>query len=278
MTRGTEGPPSLGMRVFGVDPRTMGWFGRHVSYGPHSPSQSRVRSAIILMTCASTVVAAAMVLLILAMTDRHWVVCTSKKSSPPSVVPSVTVYLGLLGGIFEMEQSFFGKVKTPFSFQDTDKYCHDDQCHRLYVAGCLCTTILSLALVSAFCSIVLGTAVQLQLLQVWTEEGPFGTYVSTARCLRQCVSACVASVTSFWLAIAAMVVEALVLHGAGGGGDDGAPSWDVPSFGLKKPVLTLGWVWFLYGGGLACLAAGGAIFGSVAFQTKLPSTQYFSIR
>ena len=231
------------------------------------------------------------------------------QSSPPSVVPSVTVYLGLLGGIFEMEQSFFGKVKTPFSFQDTDKYCHDgmfcahprlrppapprpptffltrhtrtrasDQCHRLYVAGCLCTTILSLALVSAFCSIVLGTAVQLQLLQVWTEEGPFGTYVSTARCLRQCVSACVASVTSFWLAIAAMVVEALVLHGAGGGGDDGAPSWDVPSFGLKKPVLTLGWVWFLYGGSLACLAAGGAIFGSVAFQTKLPSTQYFSIR
>lgn len=81
VTRGTEGPPSLGMRVFGVDPRTMGWFGRHVSYGPHSPSQSRVRSAIILMTCASTVVAAAMVLLILAMTDRHWVVCTSKKVS-----------------------------------------------------------------------------------------------------------------------------------------------------------------------------------------------------
>ena len=89
VTRGTEDHRCLlCMGDFGVDPCPDGWFrfGK-VSFGANSPSQShvpsqlRVRSAIILMTCASTVVAAAMVLLILAMTDRHWVVCTSKKVS-----------------------------------------------------------------------------------------------------------------------------------------------------------------------------------------------------
>ena len=181
--------------------------------------------------------------MVLAMSSEHWIYVTSKQPPFPGA-PWLTFDLGLLGGIATMHSQWFGKVSareprfllhvlpptdTPaavrppsrasqgslssvdFSYKDSSKYCPDNQCKSLEVAGLVCIILMSLSIAACFVAMIIELVVVLQLGSVLKEKGPFGPYVNYAKCHRNVIAASVSSILGTLFCVAAIAAWAGIL-------------------------------------------------------------------
>merc|ERR1712176_1236412 len=195
---------------------------------------------VTLLLLALVAMAAAVVMVILSISSRHWLTVTSDKAPFPGM-PWMVFELGLSGGIATMYQEMWNhqsRSSVGFNYHSTDKYCPNDACHALYVAGTVALTFLSLAVVSGFLACMLLVVVTLQLSHLLAEKGPFGPYVNYQRCWKNCVAATVTSALGAALAATAVAAWSGVMFES--------TKDSIPDFGKPGAIRwRLGWVWIL---------------------------------
>jgi len=231
----------------------------HASSGPYAPPQSPamqtfgVRSAytkeVVLLLLAAVFTCASIVYMVLAMSSEHWIYVTSKQPPFPGA-PWLTFDLGLLGGIATMHSQWFGKgslSSVNFSYKDSSKYCPDNQCKSLEVAGLVCIILMSLSIAACFVAMIIELVVVLQLGSVLKEKGPFGPYVNYAKCHRNVIAASVSSILGTLFCVAAIAAWAGILmenqKNMPSGGNFGRRSLLAIVADDTTDTTDMGWIW-----------------------------------
>ena len=151
-------------------------------------------------------------------------------------MPWTVIDLGLLGGVATVYQEALGSLSFSFSYEASEKYCPNQECHALHVSGIVCITLLCLGVVSCFATLLLAIIVMLQLAHLLAEKGPFGPYVNYNQTWKNCIGASVASIVGTVFTIVGLLSWCLIMKES---------QQKIPDFHLDGIKWRLGWVWAL---------------------------------
>jgi magnesium-transporting ATPase (P-type) len=229
--------------------------------------KSAFAKEIALLALCSVLCCVAIVFLVLSMSSERWLIVTSNKEQSPAM-PWTVIDLGLTGGIATVSQEALGSLSFSFSYDESDKYCPNQECHSLRVSGVVCIILLCLGLVSCFATLLLAIVVMLQLSHVLAEKGPFGPYVNYNQAWRNCMAASLSSIVGTVFTLVALLSWCLILKES---------QENIPDFHLGAIKWRIGWIWALNILVPVMMILSSVLICCVVHTTQQPFSGYSSI-